>query len=102
MGFKARHRRMKRVVALKILPPEAVATPNAVERFEREVEAAARLTHPNIVTAHDAREDNGIHYLVMECIEGSDLSSLVNRKGPLSVAKAVDCIKQAATGLAFA
>ncbi len=100
--FKARHRRMKRVVALKILPPETVASPNAVERFEREVEAAARLIHPNIVTAYDAREDNGVHYLVMECVDGSDLSSIVKTNGPLSVAKSVDYIRQAATGLAFA
>ncbi len=100
--FKARHRRMKRVVALKILPAEAVASPNAVERFEREVEAAARLLHPNIVTAFDAGEANGVHYLVMECVDGSDLSSLVKENGPVSVAKTVDYIKQAATGLAFA
>ena len=100
--FKARHRRMKRVVALKILPPEAVSSPNAVERFEREVEAAARLLHPNIIVAHDAGEANGVHYLVMECVDGSDLSSLVKENGPVSVAKAVDYIKQATTGLAFA
>ena len=50
--FKAQHRRMKRVVAVKILPPAAMKTPQAVQRFYREVEAAAKLNHPNVVTAY--------------------------------------------------
>ena len=57
--FKAQHRRMERVVALKVLPPAAMKSPDAVERFQREVKAAARLLHPNIVTAYDADEDDG-------------------------------------------
>jgi len=100
--FKVHHRRMKRVVALKILHPDAASSAQAVVRFQREGEAAARLTHPNIVTAYDAREDLGVHYLVMEYVDGTDLSTLVKRNGPLPVPAAVDCIIQAARGLEYA
>ncbi|MGH7140362.1 MAG: protein kinase domain-containing protein, partial [Pirellulales bacterium] len=59
--YKAEHRRMKRVVAIKVLPPHIVKSPDTLRRFQREVEAAARLEHPNIVTAHDADEFQGVH-----------------------------------------
>jgi serine/threonine protein kinase len=100
--FKAEHRRMKRVVALKVMSPKGMASPDAVKRFQREVQAAARLSHPNIVAAFDADEARGMHFLVMEYVEGTDLSSLVKKQGPLSVAQAVDCILQTAQGLAYA
>jgi serine/threonine protein kinase len=100
--YKAQHQRMKRVVALKVLPPRAVMTPNYVRRFSREVQAAARLSHPNIVTAFDAGEQQGIHYLVMEFVQGSDLHSLLREHGPLDVESALDCILQTARGLEFA
>jgi WD40 repeat protein/serine/threonine protein kinase len=100
--LKAQHRRMKRLVAVKILPAAQLKSPEAVKRFYHEVEAAARLSHPNIVTAHDAGECQGIHYLAMEFVDGQDLASLVNRHGPLPVAQAVDCILQAARGLQYA
>lgn len=100
--FKARHKRMKREVALKVLAPQFVKDDGALQRFHREVEAAARLNHPNIVTAHDANETNGTHYLVMELVSGTDLSELVKKTGPLPVSKAVDCVLQAAKGLAYA
>ena len=100
--FKARHRRMERLVALKILPPSAMKSPDAVQRFQREVKAAARLSHPNIVTAYDADEAKGVHFLVMEYVPGRDLASLVEEKGPLSVDRAVDYILQAAEGLKYA
>ncbi|MDX1945452.1 MAG: SUMF1/EgtB/PvdO family nonheme iron enzyme [Pirellulaceae bacterium] len=100
--FKALHRRMKRVVAVKQLPPETVGSPEAVRRFQREVEAAARLSHPHIVAALDAREEAGVHYLVMEFVEGRDLSRLVAEHGPLNVPLALSCIRQSAAGLAHA
>lgn len=100
--FKARHKRMKRVVALKVLPDAALKSANAVERFHREVEAVARLEHPNIVTAHDADEFNGTHFLVMQNVQGTDLSSLVKRTGRMPIGKAVNCIIQAAKGLEYA
>ena len=102
MVLKAEHRRMKRVVAVKVISPEAVKTPDALKRFHREVEAAARLTHPHIVAAFDADEVKGVHFLVMEYVEGTDLSVLVKTRGPLDVDKAVNCIVQAARGLKFA
>ena len=100
--FKAQHRRMERLVALKILPPAAMKSPDAVQRFQREVKAAARLSHPNIVTAYDADEAKGVHFLVMEYVPGRDLASVVEQKGPLSVDRAIDYILQAAEGLKYA
>jgi len=102
MVLKAEHRRMGRMVALKVISPAAMKSPDAVKRFHREVQAAAKLTHPNIVIAYDADEANGTHFLVMEYAEGTDLSALVKKQGPFSVAKAIDCIRQAAVGLQFA
>ena len=75
--FKAEHRRMKRIVAVTELPTNMMKNPAVVARFEREVTAAARLNHSNIVTAFDADNVNGIHLLVMEYVEGADLSALV-------------------------
>ena len=100
--FKAKHKRMGRVVAIKILPSAATKSPDSVRRFHREMETAAKLIHENIVVAHDADESDGIHFLVMEYIDGSDLSRIVRRKGALSVDQAVSCILQAARGLAHA
>lgn len=102
MVLKAEHKRMKRVVALKVMSPKAVKTPDALERFHREVEAAAKLTHPNIVNAFDADEAKGTHFLVMEYVEGTDLSKFVKKHGRMSVEMAVRCVIQAARGLEFA
>ena len=100
--YKAQHRRMKRVVALKVLPRAALSSEINVKRFYREVEAAARLTHPNIVTAFDAREAAGLHYLVMEYVEGEDLASLQKKRGALTVSESLDYVWQTAQGLTYA
>ncbi len=100
--LKAEHQRMKRVVALKVLSPEAVKTPDLVRRFEREVQAAAKLEHPNIVTAYDADRANNTTFLVMQFVDGDDLSAIVKKSGPMAVDRAVDCVLQAARGLEFA
>ncbi len=100
--FKAQHRKMKRLAAIKLLPSALTKDEAAVKRFQREVEAAAKLTHPNIVQTFDADECRGIHFMVMEYVEGKDLSAIVKERGPLQVPEAVDCILQAARGLAFA
>src|SRR5262249_10314603 len=100
--FKARHRRMDRLVAVKLLPAAMTRDQRAIARFEREVKAAARLRHQNIVAADDADEANGIHFLVMEHVDGCDLAALVRKNGPLPVAQAVNYILQAARGLEFA
>ena len=99
MVFKARHRRLNRIVALKILPPSFARDRTAVLRFKREVEAAGRLKHPNIVAAVDADEDRGVHFLVMEYVEGHDLDTLVRQRGTLAVVEAIDFMVQAAHGL---
>lgn len=100
--YKAEHRRMKRVVAIKMLPTTMMKNAGAAARFQREVEAAAKLRHPNIVAADDADEANGIHFLVMEYVEGADLSALVKKNGPFLVDQAVGYVLQAARGLEFA
>lgn len=100
--LKAEHRRMKRVVALKVMAAAAMKNPDSIRRFQREVQAAARLIHPNIVTAFDANESGGLHFLVMEFVDGRDLAAMQRERGVLSVEQAVDYTTQAARGLAFA
>ncbi len=100
--YKALHRRMQRVVALKLLRKDDGFSPSFVARFQREVQAAARLNHPNAVAAYDADNCELGHFLVMEYIEGSDLYEIVAKSGPLPVNDAIDAIQQAATGLGYA
>lgn len=100
--YLAEHRRMKRQVALKTLPAAMTKDAQSIQRFQREVQAAAKLTHPNIVAAYDADEANGTHYFVMEYVKGIDLSAVVKKQGVLKVDVAVDYILQAATGLEYA
>ncbi len=100
--FKARHRLMQRDVALKVINSKRMHRAAAVERFQREVRAAAQFSHPNIVTAFDAEQAGSTHFLVMEFIEGTSLDRLVAEKGPLAVDRACDYIGQAALGLQHA
>jgi serine/threonine protein kinase/putative intracellular protease/amidase len=100
--YRAEHLVMGREVALKVVARRYTSNPDAVERFRREVRAAAKLNHPNIVTAHDAEEANGLHFLVMEYVDGISLDRLVQRKGPLKISTACQCIRQAAQGLQHA
>jgi serine/threonine protein kinase len=97
--FKARHRPTSQVVALKILPPSLARDATLVQRFQREVAAAARLDHPNIVRIVDASQDRGVHFLAMDFIEGRDLRSIVASGGPLPIDQAIGCTIQAARGL---
>jgi len=97
--YRARHTKLKRVVALKVLPAERMRDARAIARFEREMEAVGKLEHPHIVRALDAGERDGTHYLVMEYIEGIDLKDLSRRLGPLPIAAACELIRQAAVGL---
>lgn len=100
--FKARHRHMDRLVAIKLLPSAMMKDETLVKRFQREVKAAAKLSHPNIVAALDARLERGVWCLVMECVEGRDLSAVVKERGPLPVDEAVGYVLQTARGLAYA
>jgi serine/threonine protein kinase len=100
--FKAVHRRMKRQVAIKVLSLAKVNNRGRIDLFQREIETMAQLSHPNIVTAYDADECNRGAYLVMEYVGGSDLSTLVKKRRPLTLRRAVDYIAQAARGLQYA
>jgi predicted Ser/Thr protein kinase len=100
--YRAEHRLMERPVALKVISRELTRDPAAVERFRREVKTAARLSHPNIVTAHDAEQANDLHFLVMEYVEGVSLDRLVEQRGRLPVAQACEYVRQAALGLQHA
>ena len=100
--FKARHRRMDRIVALKVLPPNMMKHPEAILRFRQEVKAAAQLFHPNIVTAFDAGEQSGVHFLVMEFVDGQALSAIVKEHGPFNLEKGMEYIQQASVGLQYA
>ncbi len=100
--YKAHHRVMDRVVAIKVLPAALAKDEQAVRRFHREVRAAAQLVHPFIVTAFDAYEHRGSLYLVMEFVDGQDLGSLARQHGPLPVNDVLDFMLQAAKGLEYA
>lgn len=100
--LKAEHRRMRRVVALKVMSSVALGTRGAMQRFEREVQAVAKLEHPNIVTAYDADQAGDTNFLVMQFVDGEDLSAIIKKSGPLPIDRAVDCVLQTAQGLEFA
>jgi serine/threonine protein kinase len=100
--YQARHKVMDRLVAIKVIHARLVGNATAVERFHREVQAAAKLHHPNIVTAHDADVAGTTHFLVMEFVEGIDLARYLNTRGPLPVAHACHVSRQVALGLQHA
>lgn len=98
----AKHRRMDRQVAIKILPVTTLDSKAAVARFYQEVKVAAQLTHPNIVHAYDAGEHHGFQYLVMEYVSGHDLARVLSELGPIPPMLALDYVTQAAAGLEYA
>jgi eukaryotic-like serine/threonine-protein kinase len=100
--YLCEHRYMRRRVAVKVLPIARAEDPSALERFYREARAVAALDHPNIVRAHDIDEDNGLHFLVMEYIDGASLQDIVKRHGPMDVRRAIHYVRQAALGLQHA
>jgi serine/threonine protein kinase/dipeptidyl aminopeptidase/acylaminoacyl peptidase len=100
--YLARQKKLKRLVAVKLLPKERLADAKALARFEREMEAVGAVDHPNIVRAMHAGEANGTPYLVVEYVEGMDLSKLISATGALRVADACELVRQAAVGLQHA
>src|ERR1019366_10683080 len=100
--FKARQKMLNRVVALKLIRKECLGNPKVVLRFQREIRAAGKLSHPHIVRAYDADQVNGTYYIAMELIDGVDLARLVHDNGPLPVDQACEYIRQAALGLQHA
>jgi Tol biopolymer transport system component len=79
--YAAEDTRLHRQVALKVLPPEAARDPERLQRFEREARALAGLNHPHIVTIHSVEEDEGVHFLTMEIVEGQTLAGLIPAGG---------------------
>ncbi len=97
--YRAKHLPMNRQVALKVFSVQD-ASAVSQKRFRREIEAAARLTHPHVVRAYDAGEQDTMLYLAMELVDGENLQQRVQRLGPLSVDESISVIRQAALGLA--
>ena len=100
--YKARDKETHREVALRVLPSSLARAQEAIERISCEVQTAAGLSHPNIVSVYEVGESRGVHFLLMEYVEGQSLDRVVRTQGPLSVAVAVDCVLQAARGLEYA
>jgi len=96
--FRATDMKLKRQVALKILPPSVAADHDRLARFQREAEVLASLNHPNIAGIHGLEESGGATVLVMELVEGEDLSAMIAR-GPIPVADALPIAKQIAEAL---
>lgn len=100
--YKARCRLLNRFVAIKILKPEFAKNPDIIESFRRESQAAAGLSHPNIVGIFDVGREGNLHYIVMELIEGQTLSKMIEKEGPIEYHKVIDITKQIAAGLSYA
>ncbi len=100
--YQAEQTMMERQVAIKVISKSLLEHPDALERFHREVKAAAKLSHPNIVIAFDAERAGDLHMLVMEYVEGRSLDRVLRDKGPLPILHACDYVRQAALGLQHA
>jgi serine/threonine protein kinase len=100
--YLCEHKLMRRRVAVKVLPTAKADDPSSLERFYREARAVAALDHPNIVRAYDIDQDEKLHFLVMEYVDGASLQEIVKRSGPLDPTRAAHYIRQAAFGLQHA
>src|SRR5438552_4065567 len=100
--FLCEHKLMRRRAAVKVLPSAKASDPSSLERFYREARAVAALDHPNIVRAYDVDQEEALHFLVMEYIDGSSLQDLVKKAGRLDPVRAAHYISQAALGLQHA
>src|SRR5437879_5422153 len=100
--YLCEHKFMRRRVAVKVLPAAKAEDPSSLERFYREARAAAALDHPNIVRAYDIDQDENLHFLVMEYVDGASLQEIVKKHGPMDITRAAHYIRQAAIGLQHA
>ena len=100
--FRAVDTQLGRTVALKILPPDQAAEADGLQRFQNEAHSTARLDHDNIVRAYYVGEDCGLHFIVFEFIDGANIRSLLERKGPLPLEEALSYTLQIAEALAHA
>lgn len=97
--YKAKDHKLNRFVAAKILKPEFREDTTFIRKFRSEAQAAAGLTHTNIVNVFDVGEDEGMHYIVMELIEGITLKEYISKKGKLSIKEATSIAIQVSMGL---
>ena len=97
--YKAKDHKLNRFVAVKVLKPEFREDTTFIRKFRSEAQAAAVLTHPNIVNVFDVGDDNGVYYIVMELIEGITLKEYISKKGRLSVKEATSIAIQVSMGL---
>ena len=97
--YKARCHRLNRNVAIKVLKPEFSNDKNFVTKFKIEAQAAAGLTHPNIVNVYDVVDDDGIYFIVMELVDGITLKEYIEKNGRLNMTEAIDFSIQIASGL---
>jgi serine/threonine protein kinase len=100
--YLCEHKLMRRRVAVKVLPETGAEDSDSLQRFYREARAVAALDHPNIVRAYDIDQDDKLHFLVMEHVDGSSLQEIVKKTGPMDVLRACHYIRQAALGLQHA
>jgi serine/threonine protein kinase len=100
--YLCEHKLMRRRVAVKVLPAAKADDSSSLDRFYREARAVAALDHPNIVRAYDIDQDDKLHFLVMEHVDGSSLQEIVKKTGPMDVLRACHYIRQAALGLQHA
>lgn len=100
--YEALHEHLNKIVALKVLPQEQMKRPDAIARFQREMQVVGGIDNPHLVRALDAGHAKGIYFLVMEYVDGMDLDVLVQKRGPLPFANACELIRQATVGLAAA
>src|SRR3989441_8698773 len=96
--YRARDTKLKREVAIKILPDEFSRDPDRVSRFQREAEVLASLNHPNIAAIYDVQEAQGSRFLVLELVEGETLQERLQR-GPIPLDEALPVAKQIAEAL---
>lgn len=97
--YRAKDHKLNRYVAMKVLKREFSEDTNFIRKFKREAQSAAGLTHPNVVNVFDVGEDQGIHYIVMELVEGITLKEYISKKGKLSVKEATSIAIQVSMGL---
>jgi eukaryotic-like serine/threonine-protein kinase len=101
--YKATHVMLDKRVAVKLIKPELVTSPEVVRRFQREARAASNLNHPNIVAVYDlGQADDGTLYIAMEYIDGPSLKDVIRRTGPMPVARITAILRQVAGALALA
>jgi eukaryotic-like serine/threonine-protein kinase len=100
--YLCEHKLMRRRVAVKVLPTAKAEEPASLERFYREARAVAALDHPNIVRAYDIDQDDKLHFLVMEFVDGANFQEIIKRSGPMDVTRAAHYIRQAALGIQHA